>query len=307
MVIVASHTDTHPPTDLHVTDDGWAYITTTSNFDVYLHEHLHPQGDDLDLQSAHPLPLATLSARLEEAIVIAEKKEIPSTSAPLLSEFHDQTTKHWSDLPLPLYRRMSIVCFDPTNPNSFHGGGILANELNEPIEPTDFNHANWDQETIQTSNDGIVCISSSMSGAAQLCLSVARSNKPILPNRKLSMNQSNSLESTDYISNHSIETLHLDDESNQLHNNIDNYNELYQQQQQQELDDENTNNSNNGDNKSNGNNSKEGKNRNIRQDLFILSTGELLPDSPIKKDITQSNGENQPTSVGRSLTLVDSE
>jgi hypothetical protein len=159
LVIIASHTDTHPPTDLHVTDDGWAYITTTSNFDVYLHDHLHHAPNDND---SHPLPLVTLSATLHEAIVIADKPSLPPPGI-TISSSSSSLAKSWSDLPLPFYRKMSVVCFDPANPSSsFHGGWTA------PIAPQDIDNFNWDRET--TSTDGIVCISSSMSGAVQLCI-----------------------------------------------------------------------------------------------------------------------------------------
>ena len=35
LVIIASHTDTHPPTELHTSTDGWAFITTT-RFSLYI-------------------------------------------------------------------------------------------------------------------------------------------------------------------------------------------------------------------------------------------------------------------------------
>jgi hypothetical protein len=185
-VITASHTDTHPPTDLHVTEDGWAYITTTSNFDVYLHEHLQDSSED-DYTStslnplSHPLPMVTLSATLHEAIVIADKRSESLLRPP--PPTHDlksssSTIKTWGDLPLPFYRKMSIVCFDPANPSSsFHGGWTA------PVEPyeNDVSHLNWDRETVGSSTDGIVCISSSLSGAAQLCMPSNRVNKPITP------------------------------------------------------------------------------------------------------------------------------
>ena len=58
MVITASPHYTHPPTDLLITDDGWAVITTTSNFDVYLEQDIADNADD------HPEPLVTISGYL---------------------------------------------------------------------------------------------------------------------------------------------------------------------------------------------------------------------------------------------------
>lgn len=325
MVIIASHTDTHPPTDLHITDDGWAYITTTSNFDVYLHEHLHPQeieGDDCDNQLVHPLPLATLSARLEEAIVIGEKKDLKqSLPQPILTQAESkaQTTKNWSDLPLPLYRRMSIVCFDPTNPNVFHGGWTSAG-VNEQNDTNDHNHPYWDQETVQTSNDGIICISSSMSGAAQLCLPVSRSNKPILPYQKIQINSSNIIDSDYTTSDHTTDSIsftHLEEQSNQRNQLLLQQQQQKQQQeyfQQQKLIQEQEH---NGDNE-NVNIIKNIKKRKERQDSVVLSTGdsdlfstsstsETNSNIPIINTSNQILNEEETTSVKRKSNLIDSE
>jgi hypothetical protein len=148
LVIIASHTDTHPPTDLHATDDGWADITTTSNFDVYLHDHLHHALNDND---SHPLPLVTLSATLHK----------PSLPPPAIT-ISSSSAKSWSDLPLPFYRKMSVVCLTQPTPAPL-------STVDGPHQlPQDIDNFNWDRET--TSTDSIVCISSSMSGAVQLCI-----------------------------------------------------------------------------------------------------------------------------------------
>lgn len=257
MVIIASHTDTHPPTDLHVTDDGWAYITTTSNFDVYLHDHLHAQDiyDDSDNQLVHPLPLATLSARLEEAIVIGEKKDITSSlPQPILTreESKAHIFKNWSDLPLPLYRRMSIVCFDPVNPHIFHGGWTANNDQNDI---NDHNNPFWDKETIQTSNDGIICISSSVSGAAQLCLPVSRSNKPILPHQSIS----DSIESNSLL-DQTIESISFSSIDKEFHQK--NQQQYYQNEQQEK------------EYKQKQSNTQNKKFKNEYQDLIVFSTGD---------------------------------
>lgn len=140
LVITASHTDTHPPTDLHISEDGWASITTTSNFDVYLYDHLHPDEDSEE--DVTPSPLVTLSARLEEAIALSNDVTPSDTRRPfsspvdqvsessvrvadrdsLFQKIQSLLTHTPSDLPHPLYRRMSIVCFDPYDPSVFSGG-----------------------------------------------------------------------------------------------------------------------------------------------------------------------------------------
>lgn len=140
MIITASHTDTHPPTDLHITDDGWASITTTSNFDVYLYDDLHPDEDAEE--DCCPTPMVTFSARLEEAIAVKENMKVTETKRPFSpstgnaptqpertpsGSLLDVITSSLSmegrpSLPHPLYRRMSIVCFDPYNPDKYSGG-----------------------------------------------------------------------------------------------------------------------------------------------------------------------------------------
>mmetsp|Transcript_17947 Transcript_17947/g.33739 ORF Transcript_17947/g.33739 Transcript_17947/m.33739 type:complete len:428 (-) Transcript_17947:357-1640(-) len=117
LVITVSHTDTHPPTDLDTSADGWAFITTTSNFDVYLARHLHPSAEEDTFSTADEsgadgsgcAPLVTLSVRLEEALPL-------SAAAQLECETSVAAT------PLPYYRTMSIVCFDPCDPTRFRGG-----------------------------------------------------------------------------------------------------------------------------------------------------------------------------------------
>ena len=138
LVITASHTDTHPPTDLHISDDGWATITTTSNFDVYLYDHLHPDADAV-LGDMCPTPLVTLSARLEEAFILGDDVKAAERSRPISPPVGQRTdcaagsNTLWTvlsslsggsgkDMPHLLYRRMSIVCFDPYDPNTYSGG-----------------------------------------------------------------------------------------------------------------------------------------------------------------------------------------
>lgn len=285
-MIVASHTDTHPPTDLHITEDGWAYITTTSNFDVYLHDHLHSQEN-------HPEPLATLSARLEEALVIGELKEsnqhttqsIISTSLTQQQQQSSSTEKeeNWNDFPVPLYRKMSIVCFDPSKPNVFHGGWTADEPENRSSqsEPSE-----KDKEVIQTTNDGIICISSSMSGAAQLCLPVHRSNKPILPQQSINGSGGGSggerggdeYTESEFISDHTLESI-----------SFSTINQLQLQQSQQSL--QST------DQTSTHSTTSE-RIRNERHDSLVLSTGDQ---SKGGKNVVQTGGE------GTKSNLIDSE
>lgn len=117
LVITVSHTDTHPPTDLDTSADGWAFITTTSNFDVYLAQHLHRSAEDtsctVDESGADGsgcVPLVTMSVRLEEALPVSAAAQLECGASV-------------SATPLPYSRMMSIVCFDPCDPTRFRGGG----------------------------------------------------------------------------------------------------------------------------------------------------------------------------------------
>jgi hypothetical protein len=116
---------------------------------VYLYEHLHPEEDCEE--DVTPSPLVTFSARLEEAIALSDditssetlrpfspvgnKSSSASSSSSLsLSSLVLSVGRKVLDkiftllgqtppvLPHPLYRRMSIVCFDPYNPANFSGG-----------------------------------------------------------------------------------------------------------------------------------------------------------------------------------------
>lgn len=155
--------------------------------------------DDEDPRTAHPLPIATLSATLHEAIVIADKRS-ESMSRQIVDT---PSSKSWDDLPLPFYRKMSIVCFDPADPSSsFHGGWTAPLDSGE----NDVGQLNWDRETVQT--DGIVCISSSMSGAAQLCLPVSRTRQPITPSSDIKSAVQSELQSNSgSVTSHIIESL----------------------------------------------------------------------------------------------------
>mmetsp|Transcript_7698 Transcript_7698/g.11421 ORF Transcript_7698/g.11421 Transcript_7698/m.11421 type:complete len:503 (+) Transcript_7698:81-1589(+) len=195
LTITASHTDTHPPTDLHVTDDGWATITTTSNFDVYLFDSLHAPDMDMDTSGSGPTPLVTLSARLEEAITVSDDKQLtdrgrpisPSPSDTILapssmlnwltstlnmassaaSSLYDTVSRslgggeYVHDMPTPLYRRMSIVCFDPKDPTRY-GGGVDSSEPapGNPQESSD--HSTDHNSSCMTS-----CYDSSISKTAE--------------------------------------------------------------------------------------------------------------------------------------------
>mmetsp|Transcript_4040 Transcript_4040/g.6262 ORF Transcript_4040/g.6262 Transcript_4040/m.6262 type:complete len:341 (-) Transcript_4040:310-1332(-) len=148
LIIAASHTDTHPPTELQVTDDGWATITSTSNFDVYLSDSLHAPDACGSATDIIPAPIVTLSVRLDEALSLTEKQltdrkppfsppsspcnsisTAPTLPSPLISAFSISSSLYGSlirekasAMPMLLYRRMSIVCFDPKDPTRYVGG-----------------------------------------------------------------------------------------------------------------------------------------------------------------------------------------
>lgn len=137
LVITVGHTDTHPPTDLHTSDDGWAFITTTSNFDVYLAKDLHADSErsahagmaESDLGQNACIPLATLSARLEEAIPVTAEAQLERINFMKSLPNDQKAAQTWSASPVmsstpePFYRKLSIVCFDPCDPSMFRGGG----------------------------------------------------------------------------------------------------------------------------------------------------------------------------------------
>lgn len=71
-----------------------------------------------------PLPLVTLSARLEEAIPVT-----PSAQQEVFREEREReggeggVSFSYSCAPAPYYRAMSVVCFHPCDPTRFRGGG----------------------------------------------------------------------------------------------------------------------------------------------------------------------------------------
>jgi hypothetical protein len=102
---------THPPTSLLVTPDGWAVITTTSNFDVYFRSDLHHGSDE------HPEPLVTVSAVAEEAIPLSHTaKKAWSTFADSLdttiSGSNHSDSGHGTAA-LPVSRTLRLTCTLP--------------------------------------------------------------------------------------------------------------------------------------------------------------------------------------------------
>lgn len=102
---------THPPTSLLVTPDGWAVITTTSNFDVYFRSDLHYGNDE------HPEPLVTVSAVAEEAIPLSHSaKKAWSTFATsmdtTISGSNHSDSGHGMAA-LPVSRTLRLTCTLP--------------------------------------------------------------------------------------------------------------------------------------------------------------------------------------------------
>lgn len=117
--ITAAAAYTHPPTSLLVTTDGWAVITTTSNFDVYCKTDLSGEEDD------HPEALVTISALVEEAVPLSQNaKEAWAKFTELNGRPPEPVGVIEGDekhaVALPVSRTLRLTCMLPV-PSMFYG------------------------------------------------------------------------------------------------------------------------------------------------------------------------------------------
>lgn len=117
--ITAAAAYTHPPTSLLVTTDGWAVITTTSNFDVYCKEAFSREDDE------HPEALVTISALVEEAVPLSlTAKEAWVKFVEVNGIKPDPSDKMEGDVKhaaaLPVSRTLRLTCTLPV-PSMYYG------------------------------------------------------------------------------------------------------------------------------------------------------------------------------------------
>ena len=117
--ITAAAAYTHPPTSLLVTTDGWAVITTTSNFDIYCKTDLSGEEDD------HPEALVTISALVEEAVPLSQNAKDAWAKFTELNgrppepvDVVEGDEKH--AVALPVSRTLRLTCMLPV-PSMYYG------------------------------------------------------------------------------------------------------------------------------------------------------------------------------------------
>jgi hypothetical protein len=115
--ITAAAAYTHPPTSLLVTNDGWAVVTTTSNFDVYCQTDLSGEDD------GHPEALVTISALVEEAVPLSKNakhawSEFMHQNGRV--EEPDTLVEERHAVALPVSRTLRLTCTLPV-PSMYYG------------------------------------------------------------------------------------------------------------------------------------------------------------------------------------------
>ena len=123
--ITAAAAASHPPTSLLVTPDGWAVITTTSNFDVYSKTDLSGEDD------TQPSALVTISAVVEEAVPLSQQaKEAWVRFIKINSRENSPANNVKGDerhsVALPVSRTLKLTCAEPGRASRLYGSANLA-------------------------------------------------------------------------------------------------------------------------------------------------------------------------------------
>jgi hypothetical protein len=137
--ITAAAAYTHPPTSLLVTNDGWAVVTTTSNFDVYCQTDLSGEDD------GHPEALVTISALVEEAVPLSKNAKAAWVQFMHLNgrvEEPEKVVDERHAVALPVSRTLRLTCTLPV-PSMYYGYaeksfGLSPRSSSGQSSPSDF-------------------------------------------------------------------------------------------------------------------------------------------------------------------------